>query len=303
MEIKEKGVVIKIDGVSKVYPVENGDDVVALKDVNLEIYKNEFICVVGPSGCGKTTLLNIIGGLEQPTGGEATIHGRPILGPGPDRGIIFQQYALFPWLTVKKNVLYATKFIKHEVPLMKKNKETGEMEQVYKVDEQGNKVPVMERVKYSKYEREAIANKYIDMVQLSHFANKYPKELSGGMKQRVAIARGYALNSEVLLLDEPFGALDAQTRSQLQEDLLRTWEKERKTCFFITHDVDEAVLLASRVIIMSARPGQVKEVINIDLPYPRNQGTKLDAKFQEYRNHIWDVVYKMYVDSGSILNK
>ena len=174
MENKEKNVVIKIDGVSKVYPVENGDDVVALKDVNLEIYKNEFICVVGPSGCGKTTLLNIIGGLEQPTGGEATIHGRPILGPGPDRGIIFQQYALFPWLTVKKNVLYATKFIKHEVPLMKKNKETGEIEQVYEVDEQGNKVPVMKRVKYSKYEREAIANKYINMVQLTQFANKYP---------------------------------------------------------------------------------------------------------------------------------
>lgn len=136
------------------------------------------------------------------------------------------------------------------------------------------------------------------MVQLNGFENKYPKELSGGMKQRVAIARGYALNSEVLLLDEPFGALDAQTRSQLQEDLLRTWEKERKTCFFITHDVDECVLLASRVIIMSARPGQVKEIINIDLPYPRTQATKLEPKFQEYRNYIWDVVYKMYLSSS-----
>ena len=296
-------VVIKIDNVKKIYPVENGDDVIALNGVNLEIKENEFICVVGPSGCGKTTLLNIIGGLEQPTSGSATIHGRPILGPGPDRGIIFQQYALFPWLTVKKNVLYATKFIRHLVPKTKFNKETGEEEQVYTLDDKGNRVPVMKKVKYSKIEREAIANKYIDMVQLGHFANKYPKELSGGMKQRVAIARGYALNSEVLLLDEPFGALDAQTRSQLQEDLLRTWEKERKTCFFITHDVDECVLLASRVIIMSARPGQVKEVIDIDLPYPRTQATKLEPKFQEYRNHIWDVVYKMYVDSGSINNK
>ena len=296
-------VVIKIDNVKKIYPVENGDDVVALNGVNLEIKENEFICVVGPSGCGKTTLLNIIGGLEQPTSGSATIHGRPILGPGPDRGIIFQQYALFPWLTVKKNVLYATKFIRHLVPKTKFNKETGEEEQVYTLDDKGNRVPVMKKVKYSKIEREAIANKYIDMVQLGAFANKYPKELSGGMKQRVAIARGYALNSEVLLLDEPFGALDAQTRSQLQEDLLRTWEKERKTCFFITHDVDECVLLASRVIIMSARPGQVKEVIDIDLPYPRTQATKLEPKFQEYRNHIWDVVYKMYVDSGSINNK
>ena len=296
-------VVIKIDNVKKIYPVENGDDVVALNGVNLEIKENEFICVVGPSGCGKTTLLNIIGGLEQPTSGRATIHGRPILGPGPDRGIIFQQYALFPWLTVKKNVLYATKFIRHLVPKTKFNKETGKEEQVYTLDDKGNRVPVMKKVKYSKIEREAIANKYIDMVQLGAFANKYPKELSGGMKQRVAIARGYALNSEVLLLDEPFGALDAQTRSQLQEDLLRTWEKERKTCFFITHDVDECVLLASRVIIMSARPGQVKEVIDIDLPYPRTQATKLEPKFQEYRNHIWDVVYKMYVDSGSINNK
>ena len=194
-------VVIKIDNVKKIYPVENGDDVVALNGVNLEIKENEFICVVGPSGCGKTTLLNIIGGLEQPTSGSATIHGRPILGPGPDRGIIFQQYALFPWLTVKKNVLYATKFIRHLVPKIKFNKETGKEEQVYTLDDKGNRVPVMKKVKYSKIEREAIANKYIDMVQLGAFANKYPKELSGGMKQRVAIARGYALNSEVLLLD------------------------------------------------------------------------------------------------------
>ena len=289
----ENEVVIKIDNVKKIYPVEKGDDVIALNGVNLEIRKNEFICVVGPSGCGKTTLLNIIAGLEQPTSGSATIHGRPILGPGPDRGVIFQQYALFPWSTVKKNVMYATKFIKHEVPAKDKD---GNV--IYKVDESGNKVPVMKTTKYTKLEREAIARKYIDMVQLNGFENKYPKELSGGMKQRVAIARGYALNSEVLLLDEPFGALDAQTRSQLQEDLLRTWEKERKTCFFITHDVDECVLLASRVIIMSARPGQVKEVIDIDLPYPRTQATKLDPKFQEYRNHIWDVVYKMYLSSG-----
>lgn len=291
-------VVIKIDGVKKIYPVENGDDVIALNGIDLEIKKNEFICVVGPSGCGKTTLLNIIAGLEQPTSGSATIHGRPILGPGPDRGVIFQQYALFPWSTVKKNVMYATKFIKHEVPVFKKNKETKEMEQVFTVNEKGEKVPLMKRVKYTKDEREAIARHYINMVQLNGFENKYPKELSGGMKQRVAIARGYALNSEVLLLDEPFGALDAQTRSQLQEDLLRTWENERKTCFFITHDVDECVLLASRVIIMSARPGQVKEIIDIDLPYPRTQATKLEPKFQEYRNYIWDVVYKMYLDSG-----
>ena len=290
-------VVVKIDKVRKVFPILNGDDVVALKGVDLEIKKNEFICVVGPSGCGKTTLLNIIAGLEQPTSGSATIHGRPILGPGPDRGVIFQQYALFPWSTVKKNVLYGTKFVKHEVPVMIKNKETGKMEKVYdEVD--GKKVLRTKKVRYTKVEREAIAQKYINMVRLNGFEKSFPKQLSGGMKQRVAIARGYALNSEVLLLDEPFGALDAQTRSQLQEDLLRTWQAEKKTCFFITHDVDEAVLLATRVIIMSARPGQVKEIINIDLPYPRTQATKLDQKFQDYRNHIWDEVYKMYVESG-----
>ena len=293
---EEREVVIKIDGVKKIYPVQNGDDVVALNGVNLDIYKNEFICVVGPSGCGKTTLLNIIAGLEKATEGNATIKGRPIIGPGPDRGVIFQQYALFPWLTVKKNIMYGLKFIKHEVPVTRKNKETGEKEVVYKIDENGNKVPETKLVKYTKLEKEALAKKYIDMVQLNGFENKYPKELSGGMKQRVAIARAYALNSEILLLDEPFGALDAQTRAQLQEDLLKTWEKERKTCFFITHDVDESVLLATRVIIMSARPGQVKEIVNIDLPYPRSQATKLEPKFQEYKNHIWDEVYKMYLE-------
>ena len=297
--MEKNDVVIKIDNVRKVYPVENGEDVIALNGVNLEIKKNEFICVVGPSGCGKTTLLNIIAGLEQPTSGEATIHGRPILGPGPDRGVIFQQYALFPWSTVFKNVMYGTKFIKHEVPVFKKNKATGKMELVYTKDENGNKVQLTKEVKYTKNEREAITRKYIKMVRLNGFEKSYPKQLSGGMKQRVAIARGYALNSEVLLLDEPFGALDAQTRSQLQEDLLKTWEQEKKTCFFITHDVDEAVLLATRVIIMSARPGQVKEIINIDLPFPRTQATKLDTKFQEYRNHIWDEVYKMYLASGT----
>ena len=297
--MEKNDVVIKIDNVRKVYPVENGDDVIALNGVNLEIKKNEFICVVGPSGCGKTTLLNIIAGLEQPTSGEATIHGRSILGPGPDRGVIFQQYALFPRSTVFKNVMYGTKFIKHEVPVFKKDKATGKMEPVYTKDENGNKVQLTKEVKYTKNEREAITRKYIKMVRLNGFEKSYPKQLSGGMKQRVAIARGYALNSEVLLLDEPFGALDAQTRSQLQEDLLKTWEQEKKTCFFITHDVDEAVLLATRVIIMSARPGQVKEIINIDLPFPRTQATKLDTKFQEYRNHIWDEVYKMYLASGT----
>jgi len=149
---------------------------------------------------------------------------------------------------------------------------------------------------YTPEEKRELANRYIKMVNLTGFEDSYPKALSGGMKQRVAIARGYALNPEVLLMDEPFGALDAQTRAQLQEDLLQTWQNEKKTAFFITHDVDEAVLLATRVVIMSARPGQIKEIIDIDLPYPRNQASKMDPEFIRLKNYIWDTVYKMYLE-------
>ncbi len=256
--------IIEIKNINKIY---KDPCVEALKDVSLDIEKNEFICVVGPSGCGKTTLMNIIAGLEHKTSGTVKMKGENIVGPAPERGVIFQQYALFPWMTVRKNIEYGMKFIK---------KENGE--------------------RYTKSEKNVLVNKYIEMVNLVGFEDSYPKALSGGMKQRVAIARGYALNSEILLLDEPFGALDAQTRAQLQEDLLKTWEKERKTCFFITHDVEEAVLLATRVIIMSARPGEIHEIVNIDLPHPRNQATKLDAEFIKLRNYIWDTVYKMYLE-------
>lgn len=258
---------IKIDGVRKEYKVDAGPNVVALNGVNLEIKENEFICVVGPSGCGKTTLLNIIAGLEPFDSGSVTIHGEDIIGPGPDRGVIFQQYALFPWMTVRKNIEYGLKF-------QKKSDGTT----------------------YTPEEKRELADRYIKMVNLTGFEDSYPKALSGGMKQRVAIARGYALNPEVLLMDEPFGALDAQTRAQLQEDLLQTWQNEKKTAFFITHDVDEAVLLATRVVIMSARPGQIKEIIDIDLPYPRTQASKMDPEFIRLKNYIWDTVYKMYLE-------
>lgn len=275
---------IRVKDVNKIYKVVGGNDVVALNNVSLDIYPNEFVCVVGPSGCGKTTLLNIIGGLEPYNTGEVTIDGHPIIGPGPDRGIIFQQYALFPWMTVKKNIEFGMKFKKvwHDVEVV--DKKTGEKR-------------IEKRLELmTKEEKSALASKYIKMVNLEGFENSYPKELSGGMKQRVAIARGYAVAPEVLLLDEPFGALDAQTRAQLQEDLLKTWETERKTCFFITHDVEEAVLLATKVVIMSARPGKVHEIVNIDLPYPRNQATKMEPKFLELKNKIWDTVYKMYLE-------
>ena len=250
---------VKIDNVVKKYSGRNGE-MVALNGVSLDIHENEFVCVVGPSGCGKSTLLNIIAGLHEPTSGQVLVDGQAVSGPGPDRGVVFQQYALFPWLTVQKNVEFGLK---------------------------------LQGMSQDKAEQEA--KKYIKMVDLEQFAQSYPKELSGGMKQRVAIARAYAINPKVLLLDEPFGALDAQTRTQLQTELLKTWEKEQKTCFFITHDVEEAIILAQRVIIMSARPGRIKEVVEINIPYPRTQETKMSKEFLDLKNHIWSQVYQEYL--------
>lgn len=251
---------LKIDNVYKEYEGRNGK-MVALNGVTLDIKENEFICVVGPSGCGKSTLLNIIAGLLEPTSGAVYLDGKQIEGTGVERGVVFQQYALFPWRTVIKNVMFG-----------------------------------LEMKKVPKNEAEEIAKKYIEAVGLKGFENSYPKELSGGMKQRVAIARAYAANPEVLLLDEPFGALDAQTRVQLQTELLNTWEKEQKTCFFITHDVDEAIILAQRVIIMSARPGRIKRIVNIDIPYPRTQETKSEEKFLKLKAEIWNEVYQEFLE-------
>lgn len=257
---EERNIKVKIDGVRKVFNGRSGE-MVALNGINMDILDNEFVCVVGPSGCGKSTLLNIIAGLMEPTSGNVFVDGKKVQGTGVERGVVFQQYALFPWLTVKKNV---------EFGLRLKNLPEDEIEE--------------------------IAMKYIRMVDLEKFTNAYPKELSGGMKQRVAIARAYAVNPEVLLMDEPFGALDAQTRTQLQSELLKTWQEERKTCFFITHDVEEAIILAQRVVIMSARPGRVKEIVEIDIPYPRTQETRMDPTFIELKNFIWSRVYQEYLE-------
>jgi NitT/TauT family transport system ATP-binding protein len=251
---------VKIDNVIKKYSGRNGE-MVALNGVSLDIEENEFVCVVGPSGCGKSTLLNIIAGLLEPTDGHVFVDDQEVDGPGPERGVVFQQYALFPWLTVEDNVKFGLTL-------------------------QGK----------SKSEADMLSKKYLDMVDLSGFAKAYPKELSGGMKQRVAIARAYAIDPKVLLMDEPFGALDAQTRTQLQSELLETWEKEQKTCFFITHDVEEAVILAQRVVIMSARPGRIKEVVDIDIPYPRTQETKITPEFLKVKNYIWEQVYREYLE-------
>ncbi len=251
---------LKIDNVRKVFHTRSGE-MVALNGVSLDIYENEFICVVGPSGCGKSTLLNIIAGLTDATSGAVYCNGKAVTGTGTDRGVVFQQYALFPWLTVKKNVMFALE---------------------------------MKGIKGK--QAQELAMQYLAKVDLEKFADHYPKELSGGMKQRVAIARAYAADPEVLLMDEPFGALDAQTRTQLQSELLETWERDRKTCFFITHDVDEAIILSQRVVIMSARPGRIKDIIDIDIPYPRTQETKMTPRFLELKNRIWSQVYQEYLE-------
>lgn len=243
-----------------VYKIYSGG-VTAVTDFNLDIQDKEFIILVGPSGCGKSTLLNIIAGLLEPTSGAVYVDGKKVEGTGIERGVVFQQYALFPWLTVLQNVMFGLKL--KGMP-----------------DAQAKE----------------IAMKYIKMVQLEEFVHSYPKELSGGMKQRVAIVRAYAVQPEVLLMDEPFGALDAQTRTQLQSELIHTWQEEKKTCFFITHDVEEAIILANKVIIMSARPGRIKKVVDIDLPYPRTQEMKMEKPFLDLKAYIWGEVYKEYLE-------
>lgn len=250
---------VKIEQVKRTFNAR-GTEVVALNGVDLEIKENEFVCVVGPSGCGKSTLLNMIAGLDKPTSGHVYMDGEIVDGPSPKRGVVFQQYALFPWLTVEKNIAFGLK--------------------LKGLDKQS-------------IQRET--QKYLERVELTPFAKSYPKELSGGMKQRVAIARAYAVDPQVLLMDEPFGALDAQTRTQLQTELLKTWEQEKKTCFFITHDVEEAIILSQKVVIMSARPGRIKEIVPIDIPYPRTQETKMTQRFLELKNYIWGQVYQEYL--------
>ena len=255
-----RNVKVKIEHVEKIYDGRQGK-MIALNGVDLDIYENEFITVVGPSGCGKSTLLNIIAGLLEPTSGNVYVDGKKVEGTGTERGVVFQQYALFPWLTVKQNVMF------------------------------GLKLKGMDKV-----EAEKIAMKYIHMVQLEDFVDAHPKELSGGMKQRVAIARAYAVQPEVLLMDEPCGALDAQTRTQLQAELIQTWQEEKKTCFFITHDVEEAIILGTKVIVMSARPGRIKTIVDINLPYPRTQDLKMTKEFLDLKAQIWGEVYQEYLE-------
>ena len=232
----------------------------ALEDITLDVRSGEFLALVGPSGCGKSTLLDLLGGLTTPTSGRIQLDGRPITGPGRDRGIVFQQYALFPWRTAAQNVEFG-------------------------LDIAGLKAR----------QRHEIAEHFLDLVGLSGFADRYPHELSGGMKQRVALARTLAYGPEVLLMDEPFGALDAHTRTRLQNDLLEIWERDRKTVLFVTHSVEEAVFLSDKVVMMSRSPGRIREVIDIDLPRPRRrEELLLDPRYQNYIVEI----ERMFDDSG-----
>jgi len=221
-------------------------ELLALQKVDLEVRQGEFVCLLGPSGCGKTTLLNVMSGFVRPTTGTAHTHGRAIQEPGPDRGMVFQEYGLFPWLTVKKNIQYG--------PRLK-----------------GMPAEELER----------IADRYCAMVGLERFRDSYPGQLSGGMRQRAAIARALANQPEILLMDEPFGALDAMTRQVLQEELLRIWEAQRKTLVFVTHSIAEAVFLADRIIVMSAHPGRIEHIVDNDIERPRDRTA--DAHFEMCR--------------------
>jgi len=245
---------IEIQNISKVFSTRDGE-VVALKELNFSIREGEFLVIVGASGCGKTTLLDLIAGFTRPTTGSILLRGEEVTGVNPQCGMIFQQYALFPWKTVQENVEFGLK---------------------------------MKRV--PKKERARIATEFIELVRLQGFENAYPKALSGGMKQRVSIARALANDPEVMLLDEPFAALDAMTRQVLQEQLAKIYEKHRKTIVFITHSIDEALLLSSRIIIMTARPGRLAQDIVNDLPYPRNASVQLSERYTELKKEIWNTV-------------
>ena len=238
---------IAIDGLSKAFAAAHtAIEHPALSDISLQIAEGEFVSIVGPSGCGKSTLLYMVGGFVAPSRGAVTVAGKPVTGPGPDRGPVFQEFALFPWKTVLGNVMYG-------------------------LLQQG----------VSKPEAEAKARALISLVRLTGYERFYPKELSGGMKQRVAIARTLAYGPSILLMDEPFGALDAHTRTGLQNELLEIWERDRKTVLFVTHSVEEAVFLSDRVVVLTRSPGRVKATVDIDLPRPRRRAELLvDRRYQ-----------------------
>jgi NitT/TauT family transport system ATP-binding protein len=250
----ERKVALEASGVRKTY-AKDGRTLAVLDVERFAVREGEFVTIIGPSGCGKSTLLHIMGGFILADAGSIRVYGAAVNGPGPDRGMMFQEFALFPWKTVEGNVawgLEAQGFRRNEI------RETVEA--------------------------------YLEMIGLTEFRNHYPAELSGGMKQRVALARVLAFNPKVLLMDEPFGALDAQTRETMQEEVTRLWERTHKTIVFVTHDIEEAVYLGDRVVVLSARPGRIRQEVRIDLPRPRTLEIKKSMQCHEYRNTIWDLI-------------
>jgi NitT/TauT family transport system ATP-binding protein len=246
-----------IDNVSVWFDDRQRGRVLAVDGVSAEISDGEFVCVVGPSGCGKSTLLNVAGGLVHANIGQVLVDGQPIAGPGPDRGMVFQSYTLYPWLSVRANIEFGLKLAK---------------------------VPTAERRR--------VSDRLIELVRLEGFADTYPKALSGGMRQRVAIARALANNPRVLLMDEPFGALDAQTRALMQELLLDVWNREGRTVVFVTHDIDEAIFLADRVLIMSHRPGRIRLELPVPLTRPRGYALLATPEFAELKRQVLDVIHE-----------
>ena len=255
-------VALEAGGVRKSY-AKNGRALEILDIERFSVREGEFITVIGPSGCGKSTFLHIIGGFIKAEGGSIRVYGEEVSGPGPDRGMMFQEFALFPWRTVAGNVAWG-----------------------------------LEAQSRPLAEVEGTVRKYLDMMGLADFAHHFPAELSGGMKQRVALARVLAFDPKVLLMDEPFGSLDAQTRETMQEELTRLWERTGKTIVFVTHDIDEAVYLADRVVVLTARPARIREEVKIDLPRPRAIEVKKSVRCLEYRNTIWDLIRAEAGSSG-----
>ena len=250
----EEVAALEATGVRKIYR-KDGREMPVLDIERFTAREGEFITIIGPSGCGKSTFLHIMGGFIPAEAGTIRVYGDAVNGPGPDRGMVFQEFALFPWKTVAGNVAWG-------------------------LEAQG----------VEKQRIDETVRAYLDLMDLAQFRDHYPAEISGGMKQRVALARVLAFNPKVLLMDEPFGALDAQTRETMQEELTRLWERTGKTIVFVTHDIEEAVYLGDRVVVLSARPGRIREEVKIELPRPRSLEIKKSAQCHEYRNLIWDLV-------------
>ncbi len=254
--LKERPVVLEVRDLTRSFPTAAGKEVTALRNLAFAAHRREFTCIIGPSGCGKSTLIRLLAGLDEPTSGEVLLDGKPVSGPCPDRGMVFQGYTLFPWLTVKRNVMF------------------------------GLQMAGME-----KGQAEAEALQWLELVGLIKFKDAYPAQLSGGMKQRVAIARALAPNPRVLLMDEPFGALDAQTRSQMQHHLLEIWRNVDVTILFITHDLDEAIYLADRILVLKAHPGEVQELIEVPVPRPRHPAQTNSPEFLAVRRRLEELIH------------